>query len=362
MDRVKVLVVDDSALIREVVSQVLNSDPQLEVVATAADPYEARALIKQHNPDVLTLDVEMPKMDGITFLRNLMRLRPMPVIMLSTLTAAGTDATLQALELGAVDFIQKPNGPSSSEGMLDAAFIQLLCEKVKVAASTRGKLQGQRIKARAAQQAVSLKVQVPQPVDRVIAIGASTGGVEAIQVLLEQLPEGLPPVVITQHIPAQFSQRLAARLNKYTELEVVEAQEGDVLKPSHVYMAPGGKHMSVHRLGHLLQCCIDDTPPVNRHKPSVEVMFDSLIEAKVVDPIVIMLTGMGSDGAQAMLRLKQWGAHTIAQDETSSMVWGMPGSAVKLGAVNEALPLEKIAAGIVRHLNMPRTVKKQELL
>lgn len=361
MDRVKVLVVDDSALIREVVSRVLNGDPQLEVVATAADPYEARDLIKKYNPDVLTLDVEMPKMDGITFLRNLMRLRPMPVVMLSTLTAAGTDATLQALELGAIDFVQKPNGPSSSQGMLDETFIEMLCEKVKVAATVRGKLLASRIRTPALSD-IDMSVQLPQPIDRVIAIGSSTGGVEAIQMLLEQLPEKLPPIVITQHIPAQFSQRLAIRLNKYTRLTIVEAENGAVLKPGHVYLAPGGKHLSIQRLGYLLQCRIDDTPAVNRHKPSVEVMFNSLIEAKVIDPIVVMLTGMGSDGAEAMLRLKEYGAYTIAQDEATSMVWGMPGSAVQLGAALEQLPLEKIASGIVRHLNTPRTARKSESL
>ncbi len=350
MDHVlKVLVVDDSMLIRQVLSEVLSSDPSIKVVGAASDPYEARELIKELKPDVLTLDIEMPKMDGITFLRNLMKLHPMPVIMLSTLTAQGADETLKALELGAVDFIQKPKLGAS--GMTASSFGRDLIEKVKVA----GKIKD-RIAAR-----LPLKVPTSQTTlenlnlrategSCLIVIGSSTGGTEALQEVLTVLPADIPPIVITQHIPASFSLRFANRLNEKCRISVVEAQHGQVIKSGTAYIAPGGYHLKVERHGATLRCRIDDSDPVNRHKPSVEALFDSVIAAGVKKVIGVMLTGMGNDGAEAMLRLRQSGAHTIAQDEASSMIWGMPGSAVKLGAAVEVLPLNKIPTALIQRL------------
>ena len=345
MERIRVLVIDDSALIRNVVSELLASDPQLEVVGTAVDPLDARDKIKQLNPDVLTLDIEMPRMDGITFLRNIMRLRPMPVVMLSTLTTQGADITLEALEIGAIDFIAKPKTDQSSG--LDR-FRDVIIEKVKTAAGSGAQLQ--RVKARRLNRSGSerLKVEGDVALNRLIALGASTGGTEALRDVLVSLPEQMPPIVITQHIPVSFSDRFARRLDKVCALQVCEAQDQQRLQVGHVYIAPGDRHLKIIQDKHGYLCQLDNGPEVNRHKPSVDVMYDSLLKLNPSHVVAALLTGMGSDGANGMKRLRDAGAMTIAQDEHSSLVWGMPGSAVKLGAAREVLPLEQVATHLLR--------------
>lgn len=349
MEKHKVLIVDDSAVVRKVLMELLSSDPEIEVVATAVDPYDARDKIKEFRPDVLTLDIEMPKMDGITFLRNLMKLNPMPVVMLSSLTHKGAEATLQALELGAVDFMPKPT-MSQSDGALKL-FQDELRQKVKIAASSAKKLKF----IRPAGEHVAKPV-LSAPVGssgkyELIAVGASTGGTEALRDVLEVLPQNLPPIIVTQHIPASFSERFANRLNSQCAVSVQQVKEGDILKPGHVYIAPGGHHFRVKKQGNMLVGVLDDREPVNRHKPSVEVMFDSLLDSGVTNAISIMLTGMGDDGALAMKRLQDAGVHTIAQDEQSSLVWGMPGMAVKHGGVQEVLALNKISERLIQILS-----------
>ena len=352
MTKTRVLIVDDSAVVRSVINEMLSADADIEVVGEAVDPYDARDKIKQLRPDVLTLDVEMPKMDGITFLRNLMKLNPMPVVMLSTLTQDGADVTLQALELGAVDFIGKPLATSLDSHLEN--FQSDLINKVKAAAGASQKLRFRRSRTEPAERvAAPALVSKERPGDhlRVIAIGSSTGGTEALRDLLTKLPTNMPPVVITQHIPASFSERFANRLNTVCDLTVKEAKDGDVLETGHVYIAPGAQHLRVKKHGLKMICRLDDSGPVNRHKPSVEVLFDSLLEISPSSVTALMLTGMGEDGAQAMKRLADAGAHTIAQDEASSLVWGMPGAAVKYGAAREVVALQKIAGRLTQHLN-----------
>jgi len=344
MEPIRVLVVDDSALIRNVVSELLSSDPQLEVVGTAVDPLDARDKIKQLNPDVLTLDIEMPRMDGITFLRNLMRLRPMPVVMLSTLTTQGADITLEALEIGAIDFIAKPKTDQSS-GL--ERFRETIIEKVKTAAGTGAQLQ--RVKAKRLNRSGSQRLQAKGAIqlNRLIALGASTGGTEALRDVLVALPEQMPPIVITQHIPASFSDRFARRLDKICALQVCEAQDRQRLEVGHVYIAPGDRHLKIIQDSRGYFCQLDDSPAVNRHKPSVDVMYDSLLQLDPRYVTAAVLTGMGNDGAAGMKRLRDAGAVTIAQDEQSSLVWGMPGSAVRLEAATQVLPLEQVAKNLL---------------
>lgn len=350
MERVKVLIIDDSMLICQVITDILSDDPAFEVVGAAHDPYEAREMIKVLKPDVLTLDIEMPRMDGITFLRNLMRLHPLPVIMLSTFTAQGADETLQALSLGAVDYMQKPLlGP---QGIAAADFSAELKEKLIAAASLKRKIA---ISLRPTKYKESTSILERLNLNsvqgqRVIAIGASTGGTEALQDVLSVLPVDIPPIVIAQHISASFSSRLASRINRKSVISVVEAKDGQRLENGVAYLAPGGRHLKVERQGAFLVCKVEDSELVNRHKPSIGVLFDSVLSAEVDAAIAVLLTGMGSDGAEAMLRLKEAGAHTIAQDEESSLIWGMPGSAVKLGAAIEVLPLNKISHSLVQWL------------
>ena len=352
MNPIKVLIVDDSNLVRTVLTEILKTQNDIEVVGAANDPYEAREMIKTLEPDVLTLDIEMPKMDGITFLKNLMRLKPMPVVMLSTLTAKGAEATLMAMELGAVDFIQKPG--QTGANMLKGEFLEELTTKIRAAFLAKKHIQrkGQAspsvsLAPKPKREAIHL---APTSRGQLVAIGSSTGGTEALFELLTALPTGMPPIVIAQHIPQTFSARFAERLDKRCELTIKEAQHAEVLQASHVYIAQGGKHLKVKRQGGVLKCFIEDSEPVNRHKPSVEALFDSLIPLELSSLTALMLTGMGADGAEAMLRLKNHGAMTIAQDEESSLIWGMPGSAVKLGAAKKVLPLPRMADALIKHL------------
>lgn len=349
MTPIRVLVVDDSAVVRQVLVEILSHDPQIEVVGTAVDPYDARQKIKDLKPDVLTLDIEMPRMDGVTFLRNLMRLRPMPVIMISTLTHEGADITLEALQVGAIDYIPKPVA-EADEKALDE-FRQSLYAKVKAAASASNKLKF--IQTPSSQVASKPVAKAPLPEfngQYVIAIGASTGGTEALREVVSALPANIPPVIITQHIPESFSARFARRLDTYTDLVVVHAEDGQILEGGHVYIAPGDQHMKIDQHGHKMICRLNQGPAVNRHRPSVEVMFDSVLELDCKRSVAVMLTGMGDDGAESMKRLRDAGVHTIAQDEATSLVWGMPGSAVKLDAADQVLGLNQVANAIVNAL------------
>lgn len=339
---VRVLVVDDSALVRALMSELLGADPGIEVVGTAADPYIARDKIKQLSPDVLTLDVEMPRMDGLTFLRNLMRLRPMPVLMVSSLTEAGATVTLDALALGAVDFIAKPK-IDVARGL--AEYGSVLVEKVKHAA-----------KARVARIAPPATAGYDGPIayrttERLLAIGASTGGTEAIREVLAQMPADAPATVIVQHIPAAFSGPFAERLDRHSRMTVVEATDQQPLLAGHAYVAPGGRHLRVVRSGARWVCRLGDDDPVRRHRPSVDVLFQSVAAHAGGNASAALLTGMGDDGAAGLLALRRAGARTIAQDEASSVVWGMPGAAVAMGATDEVVPLQQVAH---RLLAVPR--------
>lgn len=345
---IKAIVVDDSALIRQMLTEILNQAADIEVVATACDPYDAREKIKKHNPDVITLDVEMPKMDGITFLRNLMRLRPMPVIMVSSLTQEGADVTLEALELGAVDYVAKPQINVSQELQEYAWEIQ---SKVRMAAKARV-AKSPRKKPVSPKHSADAVIAKGRPThlktsERLIVIGASTGGTEAIRVLLEQLPPDSPAVLIAQHIPSAFSAAFAKRMDTSCALTVCEAQDGQRVIPGHVYIAPGDRHLTLKRDGARYTCKLDDGPLVNRHRPSVDVLFRSVANQAGSNAVAALLTGMGDDGAQGMLELHDLGARTIAQDENTSVVWGMPGTAVGLGAVDQTLPLDSIAPALL---------------
>lgn len=342
---IKVLIVDDSALIRALLTDILESDARLCVVAAASDPYEARELIKRHNPDVLTLDIEMPKMNGISFLKNLMRLRPMPVVMISTLTQQGAPATLEALALGAVDFIAKPKteGAAALE-----QYRKLIVEKVVCAARANMQAAEVTLKSQA-----TLDQRVYSPAHRhlrptfICALGASTGGTEAIKYVVSSLPENSPPMVITQHIPAGFSTSFAQRVNACSAVRVYEAEHEQRIEMGSVYIAPGHSHLRVEQRGGFRVCLLGQDESVNRHRPSVSVLFDSVLHAAGGNAIGILLTGMGADGADALLRMRNAGCVTVAQDEDTSVVWGMPGAAVKLGAASQVLPLQQVAKFII---------------
>jgi len=347
MAKIKALIVDDSALIRKILTEILSSDPAIEVVATASDPIAARDKIKQLNPDVITLDVEMPKMDGITFLSNIMRLRPMPVVMISSLTEAGADITLEALELGAVDFVAKPK-VDVAQGMEEYASV--IIEKVKTASQARVRAKNIISKESAVPEKYSADVVIEKAfsskhfssTEKIIAIGASTGGTEAIKEVLMKFPANAPGIVITQHIPEQFSKPFADRMNRSCAMEVFQAEDGQQILPGCAYIAPGSHHLLVERSGARYICKLSDGPPVNRHRPSVDVLFRSVAQNAGGNALGIILTGMGNDGAAGLKEMQDAGANTIAQDEDTSVVWGMPGEAVKLGAADSILPLEKI--------------------
>jgi two-component system, chemotaxis family, protein-glutamate methylesterase/glutaminase len=338
---VRVLIVDDSALVRSVLTEILSADPQISVVGSASDPLIARDKIKQLNPDVLTLDVEMPRMDGLTFLENLMRLRPMPVLMVSSLTAQGAEVTLQALELGAVDFVTKP-ALDVRNGL--EAYADMLREKVKTVARARPRGRSEAPRAAAV---ASSRPRVLRTTEKIIAIGASTGGTEAIKEVLMAMPPDAPAIVITQHIPAMFSAPFAARMDRCSPMAVCEAADGQQILPGHVYIAPGSHHLLVERSGARYYCRLSDAPPENRHRPSVDTMFRSIVDHVGTNVVAALLTGMGEDGARGLLALRQLGAHTAVQDEASSVVWGMPGAAARLNAAERVLPLDQMAAQLL---------------
>jgi two-component system chemotaxis response regulator CheB len=344
--RIRVLIVDDSALVRSLLTDILRADPGIEVVGSASDAHVAREKIKQLNPDVLTLDVEMPKMDGITFLKNLMRLRPMPVVMVSSLTERGADVTLDALAIGAIDYLSKPK--------IDLAatlkdYSEELIEKIKTAsrASVRA-LDPHRAATLAARPKFTTDAILPKApgarplrtTDRIIAIGASTGGTEAIKEVLIRLPPDTPGVVIAQHIPKAFSTPFAKRMNDCCQMTVYEAEDGQQVLAGHAYIAPGDRHLMVVRDGarYVLR--------LNRHKPSVDVLFRSVAQNAGRNAIGVILTGMGKDGAKGLKEMLDAGSQTIAQDEATSVVWGMPGEAVSLGAAQHVVALDCVAAKI----------------
>lgn len=345
--KIRVLVVDDSALIRQLMTELLSEDPRIEVVGVAQDPFIARDKIKQLKPDVLTLDVEMPRMDGVTFLRNLMRLHPMPVIMVSSLTEKGSEITLEALELGAVDFVTKPK-VDLAHSLPD--YGAEIIAKVKTAAGAKVRAKADVATVLQVAEKFSADAILPEEksrkpfkaTEKIIAIGASTGGTEAIREVLAAMPADAPATVITQHIPEAFSAPFAARMDRNSAMTVCEAQDGQLILPGHAYIAPGGRHLLVVKDGARYRCKLSDGEAVNRHRPSVDVLFRSVAQAAGPNAVSVMLTGMGDDGAKGMGEMQQAGAYTIAQDESSSVVWGMPGEAVRLGVVDKVVPLTKV--------------------
>ncbi|MDC9592645.1 protein-glutamate methylesterase/protein-glutamine glutaminase [Xenorhabdus sp. IM139775] len=349
MNKITVLCVDDSALMRQIMREIINSHPDMEVVDCAPDPFVARDLIKKHNPQVLTLDVEMPRMDGINFLEKLMRLRPMPVVMVSSLTAKGSEITLKALELGAVDFVTKPQ-LGIREGML--AYSELIAEKIRAAAQAK------------------ISTEAPEPVsttplhfkpllssEKLIAVGASTGGTEAIKNLLQPLPVTSPALLITQHMPPGFTRSFAERLNKLSQITVKEAEDGERVLPGHAYIAPGDRHMELCRSGANYQIMITHALPVNRHRPSVDVLFRSVAKYAGRNAVGVILTGMGNDGAAGLLEMKQAGAYTLAQSEKSCVVFGMPRAAIQLGAVDEVMDLQKISKTMLAKISAGQSIR-----
>ncbi len=366
MAKTRVVVVDDSALVRSLLTEIINRQPDMECIGAASDPYAAREMIRNLNPDVITLDVEMPRMDGIDFLSKLMRLRPMPVVMVSTLTERGAEVTLRALELGAIDFVAKPK-IGVADGLKQLAHE--ITDKVRVAAKARIHKPSAATLAAAGAPAVNASTSsasgtvsaapvtraAPASVGRlstekIIFIGASTGGTEATKEVLINLPADAPAVVITQHMPPGFTKSYATRLDSLCKIRVKEATDGERILPGHAYIAPGGLHLSVEKSGANYVARVRDGDPVNRHKPSVEVLFKSAASVVGRNALGIMLTGMGADGAKAMREMKDAGAYCIAQDENSCVVFGMPREAIAAGAVQEVLPLTQIAGHMLDHL------------
>lgn len=336
--KVKVLIVDDSAVIRQLLSMLLSEDPEIEVVGTAGDPLIARDRIKALNPDVVTLDVEMPNMDGVTFLRKIMTLRPMPVVMVSTLTQAGAETTLEALEIGAVDFIAKPVN-DAAHGLTEIAGE--LCAKVKQAARARvGRGSGPGT-ARKSSRIYS------SGSEKLVAIGASTGGVEALKTVLMGLPAQCPPIVVTQHMPPRFTAAFAERLNRECPMKVSEAKHNDLIEPGHVYIAPGSHHLEIARVSGHFRCTLSDSAPVSGHRPSVDVLFRSVADTVGRAAVGAILTGMGKDGAEGLLAMRKAGANTLGQDENSALIYGMPRVAFERGAVMKQVSLSHMADAIM---------------
>jgi two-component system chemotaxis response regulator CheB len=359
MAKTTVVVVDDSALVRSILTEIINRQPDMQCIGAASDPIAAREMIRNLNPDVITLDVEMPKMDGLDFLQRLMRLRPMPVVMVSTLTERGAEVTLKALELGAVDFVAKPK-----IGVADGirALAQDITDKIRIAAKAQIRRLHATAPAAAGAPAATGGATPPlkpaSPIaslgrlstEKIIFIGASTGGTEATKDVLINLPADCPAVCITQHMPPGFTRSYAARLDGLCKIRVKEAQDGERILPGHGYIAPGGMHFSVERSGANYIARVQDGDPVNRHKPSVEVLFNSAARVVGQNALGIMLTGMGADGAKAMKTMKDAGSYNLVQDEATCVVFGMPREAINAGAADEVLPLQQIATRLIERL------------
>lgn len=361
--KIRVIVVDDSALVRSLLTEIINRQPDMECIGTANDPLIAREMIRERNPDVITLDVEMPRMDGIDFLGRLMRLRPMPVVMVSTLTQQGADVTLRALELGAVDFVAKPR-IGLAEGIRDLA--DQIVEKIRIASKAQVRRAPTAAPATPAGAAAGASagaaahapapVAAPRPLGRIsteklICIGASTGGTEAVKEILVRMPADSPGIVITQHMPPGFTTSFAARLNSLCQITVKEAVDGERILPGHAYIAPGGRQFRINRSGANYVAVVDDGEPVNRHKPSVDVLFHSCAQFVGPNAFGIMLTGMGNDGARSMREMKDAGSYNYVQDEASCVVFGMPREAIVHGAADEVLPLTAIAPALLARLS-----------
>ena len=348
--KIKVLIVDDSALIRSVMSEIIGSQRDMEVVGVAPDPIVARDLIKQTNPDVLTLDVEMPRMDGLDFLEKLMRLRPMPVVMVSSLTERGSEITLRALELGAVDFVTKPK-LSIQSGMRE--YTDLIVEKIRTASKARVRprqVSSADPNKAGAGDALPLIRNPLTSSEKLIIIGASTGGTEAIKDFLMQMPSDCPGILITQHMPEGFTRSFAKRLDGLCKISVKEADSGERVLPGHAYIAPGHSHLSLARSGANYITQLDQGPPVNRHRPSVDVLFSSAAVYAGKNAVGVILTGMGKDGAKGMLEMRNAGAHNFAQDEASCVVFGMPREAIAVGATHEVGPLHALPEMVLTYL------------
>ena len=350
MSKTKVLVIDDSALIRRLLTEIINDQPDMQAVGAASDPIIAKDMIKELKPDVLTLDIEMPKMDGLTFLEKLMRLHPMPVLMVSTMTERGADVTLRALELGAVDFVTKPK-LDIVKGLED--YAQQLADKIRATACAKVKKLvlpdiSPKLSVDAVLPYLSNSIASTQ---KLIIIGASTGGTEAIKELLIQLPPDCPGILIVQHMPEAFTKSFAERLNKICKINVKEAEGNERVLSGHAYIAPGHSHLLLNRSGADYVTELSQAPPVNRHRPSVDVLFRSAANYAGKNAIGVILTGMGKDGAIGMLEMRKTGAYTFAQDEASCVVFGMPKEAIAMGGVDEVLPVKQMASRVITHLN-----------
>ncbi|MBV5285908.1 MAG: chemotaxis response regulator protein-glutamate methylesterase [Methyloversatilis discipulorum] len=353
--KIRVLVVDDSAVMRAVLTEIINQAPDMEVVGTAPDAAVARQKVKETSPDVLTLDVEMPNMNGLEFLDKVMRLRPMPVIMISSQTAQGSETTLQALELGAVDYVAKPRGSLAG---LPVSYAQEIHEKIRAAYGARLKV----LRAAPAEPAPTAAAR-PAPAaatsawgDRIVCIGASTGGTEAIKEVLCRLPANMPGIVMVQHMPEMFTASFARRLDSLARVRVKEAEQGERILSGHAYLAPGHSHLEIRRSGTGYVCELLQTPPYNRHRPAVDVLFNSAAQHARGSAVAALLTGMGKDGAQGMLAMRRAGAWTIGQDQESCVVYGMPREAAQIGACCEVAPLTQVAERIVAALQGGRRV------
>jgi len=353
--KIRVLVVDDSRMIRDVLTEILNDQPDIEVVAAAADAFEARDMIKRLQPDVITLDVEMPKMNGLEFLDKLMRARPTPVVMISSATERGSEVTFRALELGAVDFVTKPK---LNEQAPDD-YGQMIADKIRAAKSARLKAPRRSDEVSAAEMTLPPVMKRPVPVgvktsERIIVVGASTGGTEAIREFLVGMPPDCPGILIVQHMPENFTRMFAERLNGLCKINVKEAEHNDPILPGHAYIAPGGKHLWVKRDAGQMLAKLSTEPPMNLHRPSVDFLFMSCAKFVGADAIGVIMTGMGRDGAKGMLEMKAAGSWNIAQDEATSVIFGMPREAIEAGAVNEVVPLARL-----RERALARLAKKE---
>ena len=349
--KIKVLIIDDSALIRSLLTEMINEQTDMEVIGVAPDPIIAREMIKQLNPDVLTLDVEMPKMDGLDFLEKLMRLRPMPVLMVSTLTEKGSEITLRALELGATDFVTKPKS-GISDGMRE--YTDLITDKIRTASKANvSSLQRTAKQGVQGDQGGVAPAMLKNPLissEKLLIIGASTGGTEAIKSFLLKMPSDCPGILITQHMPAGFTKSFADRLDSLCQISVSEAKGGERILPGHAYLAPGDRHLLLARSGANYVTKLSDADPVSRHKPSVDVLFESASEAAGKNAIGVILTGMGKDGAVGMAKMKAAGAYNFSQDEESCVVFGMPKEAIAHGGVDEVLSLNNLPAAVLGQL------------
>lgn len=331
---IRVLVIDDSAVVRKILTQVLSRDPAIEVVGTAPDPFVGRDKIVALQPDVLLLDVEMPRMDGITFLGKLMQYRPMPVIIVSSITPAGSERALSALRAGALEVVSKPRG-SYTLGDLAPELI----EKIKAVKNAR-------VKVASSIKPPLVQLSAADMTHRIVAIGASTGGTRALEEIVLALPVNIPGTLVVQHMPADFTRAFAERLNGLVPLQIKEAEDGEVISPGKIVIAPGNRHLELRRSGARFTAVVHDQPPVGRHRPSVDVLFRSVAQHAGKNALGVLLTGMGEDGASGLLEMRASGAATIAQDEESSVVFGMPRAAIERGAAQQVLPLDRMAHAI----------------